>query len=282
MFILSLIAALFFLATPARAQIPLYYQLLEAFHPQTIVADNHPVSLGTPSATATGTPLPSPPADTKTVTIGILGDSMIDTLGPGVPSLLKSLQKYYPGRNFNVLNYGYSSTDIEYGLYRLEHDYDYQGRHVPSLLSQEPDVIIVESFAYNNFGNTQSGFDRQWLNLGAITSTIKNNLPGTKIVLASTITPNSVIFANGVKDLHLSSLDKIEKTSTIKLYLQNLINFATSEHYPLADAYHPSMFNDDGLTELINSTDNIHPSTAGAELFSDVIAKTLHDEKVIE
>lgn len=277
-----------------HAQIPLFYQLFEAYKPSRTASDN-PQDNSTPIPTITPlTPTSSPsilgisnstPTNTETnekaYTIAVLGDSMVDTLGENIPQLEISLKRYFPNKKFNILNYGFGSSDIEYGFFRLNNDYQYLDKSYPSLISQKPDIIVIESFAYNNFGNSQSGIDKQWLSLGAITTTIKSKLPDCKIILASTIAPNSVIFANGNPDIHLSSFEKIEKTNTIKLYLQNMINFAKSEHFPLADAYFPSLTKNEGMVELINPNDNIHPSQLGNEFFCDTIAKTVFDNKLI-
>jgi len=271
------------------AQVPLFYQLLQAYQPQSLPINRYITTVSPPP-----TPIPTPKStgqvlgatnvggDGKIITLALLGDSMIDTLGPGIPTLEHSLSQYFPHLKFNLLNYGVGARDIEYGLYRLTNNYQYLGKEIPSLVSQNPDVVVVESFAYNNFGNTESGINRHWLALGAITSTLKQKLPQAKIVIAVTIAPNSIVFANGVKDLHLNSLDKIERTSTIKHYLQSTVNFANSQGFPLADAYLPSLFNHEGLKEFINTTDNIHPSISGAAFFSDTLADTLFKNKLIE
>ncbi|HEX8923455.1 MAG TPA: SGNH/GDSL hydrolase family protein, partial [Patescibacteria group bacterium] len=196
--------------------------------------------------------------------------------------LQKALEYYYPGRKFRILNYGVGGSTIDYALFRLSSSYQYLGKNIPPLLSTEPDIVVIESFAYNNFGNTQAGIDKQWLNLGAITTVIKNKLPRTKIVMAAAIAPNSITYANGVKDLHLTALDKIERVSTIDLYLQNLVNFATSQSYPLADAYHPSLTDGkNGRKDLINTTDYIHPSELGNQFFCDIVAKSVFDNKLL-
>jgi len=215
------------------------------------------------------------------VTIAVLGDSMVDTLGKDIPSLETALSQYFPNHKFKIINYGVGASNIEYALFRLQNDYQYNGQNYPSLLSLKPDIIVVESFAYNNFGNTQAGYDRQWQALSNITSTIEKDLPNAKIILAATIAPNPLNFASGIKDIHLTSLEKVEKTKTIKIYLQNLVNFATSQKYPLANVYNLSLKNGQGLPELISKTDNLHPSSLGAQLFSDTLAKTLSDNKLI-
>ncbi len=218
----------------------------------------------------------------KTVTIALLGDSMIDTLGPDFPKLRDSLLRYYPKDfNFNILNYGKGSDTVEGGLKRLVEDYEYKTATFPSLISLAPDIIIVESFAYNNFGNTQEGFDRHWLNLGAIVSTIKAKLPNTKIIIHTTIAPNAVVFANGVPGMNFSAVDRLEKTQTIKYYLERTITYAQSQGVILADAYTASLVGPNGDKLYIDKVDNLHPSPEGKELIGNIIAKTIYDNRLI-
>ena len=258
--------------------IPIYYQLLKAYHPApsysppviSIVTPTPANILGVTTTKIVPSPIPENiGGEGQVITIGILGDSMIETLGTNLSALKTSLAQYFPRQAFNLLNYGASSQTIEYGL----------KQQLPLLIAQKPDIIVVESFAYNNFGNSESGLQRHQQALSSITATIKKELPDTKIIIATTIAPNTTVFGNGIKELHLSALEKIERTSTIKLYLQNTVNFATSFGLPLADTYHLSLFGDNGLKELINSEDNLHPSASGAILFSDVLADTIFKNK---
>jgi hypothetical protein len=267
---------------------PLYYQLLEAYHPSVYtspanisivesVPTPEPKILG--AKTTLSSPLPPIGGDGKIVNLILLGDSMIDTLKNDICQ--QSFQKYFPSTKFNLIKYGYGSTNIESALKRLTENTTYLGIQNPPILSQNPDIILIESFAYNNFGNSQSGIDRQSQSLKALTDTIKEKSPDTKILLAATIAPNSVVFGNGIKDMYFSALEKIEKSSTIKLYLQNLISFAQKNSFALADAFHPSLFGQNGLEQLISSSDHLHPSDLGTELFCDTVAKSITDNQLI-
>ena len=295
MFILLLAIIIYLIKPlPSFAQIPLSHLLIQSYKPSSIyqVKTNlvktvgNILGLSTTPINQTPLPTPSPQQDLaiggyqKPITIAILGDSMIDTL-KDFSYLKKSLQTAYPQYIFNIINYGLGASDIEYGLFRLENDYQYLDEHHPSLLSQNPDIIIIESFAYNNFGNTQAGFDKHWLNLGALTTKIKQSLPNTKILLTSTIAPSSVIFGNG-SGTSFSALEKLQKTKTINLYLQNLINFSKSQNFPLADAYTPSLKNQDGNPIFVNKDDGIHPSSLGAQFFQDILFESLQKYKFIE
>ncbi|MFA5025867.1 MAG: SGNH/GDSL hydrolase family protein [Candidatus Shapirobacteria bacterium] len=268
---------------------PLYYQLLEAYHPISFNPSTPTISIVEPTPTLIPQTLkiknivPSylPPigGEGKVINLVLLGDSMIDTLSND--TCQRSFRKYFPVTKFNLLKYGYGSTNIESALKRLTETTSYLGKNNPSVLSQNADIILIESFAYNNFGNSQTGIDRQTKALQNLTEIIKEKAPNTKILLASTIAPNSISFGNGIKNMYFSALEKIEKANTIKLYLQNLINFAGKNNLPLADAFHPSLFGQNGLEQLINSADHLHPSSLGTELFCDTVAKSIIDHRLI-
>jgi len=218
---------------------------------------------------------------TGTYTIALLGDSMIDVMQTDLPQLASALKKYYPQAQFKLLNYGVGATNIEYGLARLTQNYTYLGKDFPSLLSQNPDIVVVESFAYNHWGGDQKSLNRQWLALGAITDTIKNQSQA-KIVLAATIGPDENTLCDGIEGIYLFPEQKRETAQVIRAYLQNIINFANSQGYPLADAYHPSLDKQgNGQPVYINVDDHLHPSGPGGELFAEKIAESIFKNELL-
>jgi len=216
-------------------------------------------------------------------TVVLLGDSMIDTLGAGVPDLHADLIKFFPSTTFTLLNYGVGSTNIDYGLERVTNGYTYLGKNVPSLVSQTPDVVVVESFAYNPYSSDANGIDKHWLQLAAIVNTLKSNLPGVKIIIAATIAPNSTVFGDGAPGISLSIADKLSRTNIIKQYLESTVKFAASQRLPSADAYHASLdvFGNGRLT-YISSSDHIHYSESGRELFAQKVTDAIINDNLLE
>ncbi len=207
-------------------------------------------------------------------TIALLGDSMTDTLGRDLPNLKNLLKSNFPNYTFSLLNYGQGSTNLDSGLYRLTNATNYLGTDYPPLLSLKPDILVVESFAYNHWSGEKYDLDRQWLTIAKIIDTVKEKSPDTKIILAATIAPNKDIFGDGV--LNWSSAMKENSSLITKAYLQNMVNFASSEHYPLADAYHPTLDSSgNGLEIYINHGDHLHPSPEGALLYSQKIVEEI-------
>lgn len=212
--------------------------------------------------------------------IAVLGDSMVDTLGEGFPALADKLNESFPAKSFAIFNYGQGATDLESGLFRLTNGTNYLDKYYPPLLSYKPDILVVESFAYNHWGGQKYDLDRQWLGIAKILDTIHHESPFTQVILAATIAPNSKIFGDG--KLNWPTNLKSDSATITKAYLQNMINFAVSENYPVADAYHASLgTNGEGLPIYINNGDHLHPSPEGAKLFAEKIVETIKINNLI-
>ncbi len=212
----------------------------------------------------------------KSYTIAFLGDSMIDTMGPELPAVNNTLSAAYPATDFTLLNYGAGGTNIDYAIERVTRGYTYLGNQIPSLGATHPDIVVVESCAYNPFPDADGGINRHWLALARAVDTIRENLPGAKIIIAATIAPNSTVFGDGAAGVAFGPQDKIQRTTIIKQYLDSTVKFAQSQHLPLADAYHASLTaTGDGNLTYINGADHIHYSDAGRALFAQKVVNAL-------
>lgn len=102
-----------------------------------------------------------------------------------------------------------------------------------------------------------------------------------KIVLAATIAPDQNTLCDGIPGISLMPDQKQGKAATIKAYLQNLVNFAHSQGYPLADAFHASLDSSgNGKSVYVNAGDHLHPSGPGGELFCQKIADVIWQNKL--
>ena len=225
----------------------------------------------------------APPIKKKSYTIALLGDSMVDTLGPDFPALKDKLRALYPTTNFTILNFGVGGTNIDYGLERVTNSYTYLGNPVPSVVSQRPDIVILESFGYNPYSFDEGAIDKHWLAMAKVVDILKANIPGVKIVIAATIAPDAATFGDGAPGVAFAAQDKWERVDVIKKYLDNAVKFAASQKLPLADAFHPSLDGDgNGKDVYINAGDHIHYSDAGRALVAQKIADTIVANKLLE
>lgn len=229
------------------------------------------------------TATPSDKKPTKKIKIALLGDSMIDTLGPDFPALKQILKDTYPHIESDILNYGVGGTNIDYGIQRITSDYDYLGNSIPSLSSQQPDIVIIESFGYNPYPYDAGALDTHWLALAKAVDTVEQTIPNAKIIIAVTIAPNETTFTQGALGLNFTVEERKTKTNIIKSYLESTIRFAQGEKLPLADAYTASLTSEGtGNTVFINPGDNIHPSDEGKMLFAQAILATIQQHNMIE
>lgn len=268
----SLLAGMVFAAETVLSPIPDGTPIVIPPPPQPEISFGQIVAVPTPSPIPTPTSAPQvlgiQTTARKSYTIAFLGDSMIDTMGPGLPAVKNRLSSIYPATNFTILNYGVGGTNIDYGIQRITNGYTYLGNQIPSLASAHPDIVVLESFGYNPFP-VENGIDRHWLALSRAVDTLRSAIPGVRIVLAATIAPNSSVFGDGV--LNWNPEQKQQKVSEINRYIENAIKFAASQHIPLADAYHVS----GGNTRYINAGDHIHYSDAGRALFAQKVVSAI-------
>lgn len=247
---------------------------------ETVSSPNSPIV--TQTATTHGTSVRK--TRKSMMTIALLGDSMMDTLGPSASEITDKLKSLYSDTQFVIKNYGVGGTNLEYAVYRITNPYMYLGASIPSLVSQQPDVVVIESCGYNPFkGSIAQGLDRQWVELAHAIDTIKQTIPNAKIVVASTIAPNTSVFGDGATGLSFTQTDKHERTNIIKQYLKNAVRFAQSAHLPLADAFHASLDSaGNGNIKYINQEDHIHYSDAGRVLIGKKIADAIIAHRLLE
>ena len=238
----------------------------------------------TPSPTPTDSPVLHKARKSK-MTVVLLGDSMMDTLGPDGAGLPKRLHTVYPGTEFTVINHGVGAENIDSGLHRIENGYTYLGSARNSIVAEKPDVVVVESFGYNPYPlpDRHDAITKHWLKLSEIVDTLHRDLPDAKIVIAATIAPNWDTFGDGAPFINMSPDGKKQKAEEIRQYIESTISFAEGEHLPLADAYHPSLGSDkNGKLAYINGGDHIHYSDAGRALMSTAIANAIVSAKLLE
>jgi len=248
-----------------------------------------PLAQATPAATVSATPTATPiatrTAKKRAVTITLVGDSMIDTLGPVGGNLAAKLNTTYPNSTFTVINHGVGAENIDSGLKRLTNGYSYLGLGRNSVVSEKPDIVVIESFGYNPYPepDINTSLTKHWLQLAAMVDTVKRELPEAKIVIAATIAPNWDLFGDGAPFLSFSPEGKRTKVTEIKKYIENAIAFAKSQNLPLANAYNPTLMGDgNGRPEYINGGDHIHYSDSGRNLMASKIAEAITVNRLLE
>jgi lysophospholipase L1-like esterase len=207
-------------------------------------------------------------------TIAILGDSMVDTMGTGLPYLDKALKAQFPKMEFNLLNYGIGSENIVSANSRIDGNYIYKDRSYPKLAEAGADIIIVESFAYNPLEDSDADLAKHREMLTSIIGKLRKD--NTSIVFLATICPLKSNFGKGPGGVNWSSDIAWNHATKIQKFLENGISVAKDLGLPVIDAYHPTLLSSgEGIGKYVSTHDGIHPSVAGHQLVSSMIVNKL-------
>jgi lysophospholipase L1-like esterase len=223
----------------------------------------------------------------KTVRIVTLGDSMTASAGEDNRQLEMELARHYPGRRFELFNYGFGGTRAGYGLWRLTHEYKYGNQKRPSLVSLEPDVVLLESFAYNNASDGMTGDGlRHFRNMHRRMVAVLREKTHARIVFVVTIAPEPDRFVETVPNFYYTPVSIRRRMALDRTrYLKEGIRIAEELKLPLVNVYQATLnAKKKGvpLGKFINPSDWIHPSTEGHALTARLVVETFKRYGIIE
>lgn len=208
-------------------------------------------------------------------TLVLLGDSMTEILGNS-DELRGYLNQYYPDKTFEVLNYGYGSTNITSAKERLERG-TYHGIRDYGPISQiDFDFLILESFGHNPLSEYgPDGISEQNKVLDDLVEYIATTSGKEKLIFMSTIGADKKTYAK-VTQPDLSPEIREQWARERNNYLKNHLEYAKLKGIPVIDAFTPSLDSSgDAKQFLIRSDDYLHPSPKGVLFISKKIADFL-------
>jgi len=213
-------------------------------------------------------------------TIVLVGDSMTEKLGNS-DELRMYLKKYYTDKTFEVLNYGFGSTNILSVQERLEKT-TFHGRDFRPILDIAFDLILIESFGNNPLSEMplDQGLKKQTEALDKIMEATRRENPKAKIAFVATIAPNR--YSYGKKLVDLTPEKRAQWADERTQYIKNHIDYANAHQIPLINIYQKSLKgNEGGSLEYLSSDDYIHPSPNGVYFISEEIAKGIFEQKLL-
>ncbi|MDD2823027.1 MAG: SGNH/GDSL hydrolase family protein [Candidatus Daviesbacteria bacterium] len=213
-------------------------------------------------------------------TLLLLGDSMTEALGNS-DELRANLAKNYPRNSFEVLNYGFGSTNILSVQQRLEGD-TFHGRVFRPITEIEFDLILIESFGHNPLSELPlpEGLQKQTEALDNIVKTIRDNNNHAKIVFVATIAPSKKHYAEKINNLTPEVRQKWAEERIA--YIKNHMEYAKSHNIPVIDVFSKSLGSDGDLNlDYVSKDDYIHPSPKGIYLISNEIGKFIFENHIL-
>lgn len=211
-------------------------------------------------------------------TVVLVGDSMTEYLGNS-DELRSYLKNYYPDKTFEILNYGFGSTNILSMEKRLKEE-TFHTRTFKPILDLDFDLILIESFGHNPLSEypLEEGLEKQNQALDTILQSIKEKKPDSKIAFVATISPNKYAYGRGV--VELSDEERIKWAEERVAYIKNHIKYAISHNIPLINIFEKSLDESgSGNIDYISNADYIHPSPQGVYFISEQIAKFISESQ---
>jgi hypothetical protein len=219
--------------------------------------------------------------------IVLLGDSMTEGAGKDCKYLREYLHVKNPSTNFKLFNYGVGGTRVGYGVWRLTHNYEFNGEKYCPLVKLDPDVVIVESFAYNNGsdGSYHGGLDHFRAMHQSIIDTLRSETKA-QIIYCITIAPDRERFLESVPNfIYTPASVRHQMAIDREVYLKEAVKIAESNQLPVVNAYAETLkLAKKGipLSTFIDPGDWIHPNAEGHKLIARMMVETLTKLKSIK
>lgn len=218
--------------------------------------------------------------------IALLGDSMTEKWGPDCPQLVAELSRLFIRTTFEVENHGLVGTRAGHGLWRVSHDYkDGSGAYRSCLSFGNPDIVIVESFAYTNSSDDAEGLTEYRDVLRRLMEEVERTT-AAKILFAVVPGPDRDRYLeNSPNYFHTSKITRQRLADRVKLYLEEALSIAQDEGWAVADAYsdvQKRVAAGDNIRRFINQSDTIHPSVYAYETIARVVVRAIDDARMIK
>lgn len=216
-------------------------------------------------------------------TLVLLGDSMTESLG-NADELRGYLNEYFPDKTFEVLNYGYGSTNILSAKERLTQTTRHANRDFRPILDIDFDYLIIESFGHNPLSEypLEEGLKKQTEVLDDIFALVATTSGKEKLIFLSTIGTGKNTYAKNSKP-DLSAPVRKQWALERDRYVQNHLSQAKFYGVPAIDVFNASLDSSSNVKSyLVRSDDNIHPSPKGVLFISKKIADFLVENKLIQ
>jgi hypothetical protein len=213
--------------------------------------------------------------------IACLGDSMTAFWGSEMSELSDSLEREFPEQPFELFNYGVSGTRAEYGIYRVTHDFPnpFGTGFQKCLSSVSPDMVVVESFAYNHRLDGTHRIDNYHNVLRQLFEVLRTTTPA-QLVFLITIPPDRVNFLDHVPTYRdvIPELRR-EWAAYSEMYLQAAVEFAKKEQLTYINVFErvkEKVALGVPISWFIDQNDHIHPSRYAYDFIAEEIVEAIH------
>jgi hypothetical protein len=220
-----------------------------------------------------------------TIKIAIIGDAMFENWGPQCPELHDELKRLYSRTDFSIENHGLADSRAGNALWRISNQYQKQGQTQSSLSRFNPDITVIESFAYANRIDGPEGMSEYRDILRRLVEEVRHTTT-SQVLFCLGIPPHRERFLESAPlFLNTSRATRQRFADDVKLYLDEARRIAQDEDWPLADVcaeIEKRALAGENMRRFINQADNQTPSSYGYVIMASTIVRSLDNHRMVD
>ena len=217
--------------------------------------------------------------------LALLGDGVLHRWGAECVELRTELERLYSQSNFHIHNHGLTNSRVGNGLWRLTADYEKDGEKVRHLSFVNPDIIVVESFAYTQFWDGPEGLSEYRDLLRRIWDEIERTTSAKRLFCVAPAPPRDKFLEGARNFQNTSKAQRSRFADGVLMYLNEARSIAEDEGWLVADAQSEVAKLVDGgesARRFVDGHDNFHLSKRGLETLAKMIVRGLDNGRMIE
>lgn len=217
--------------------------------------------------------------------VALLGEGIFHRWGEDCQELKAEFCRQYTRSAFTFYNHGLEGSRAGNGLWRITSDYLKDGSKKRHLSFCNPDIVIVDSFAYTQFWDGPEGLTeyrdllrRTWEEVERTTT--------AKLLFSLAAQPIREKFLEGAKNFqHTSKAQRARFADAVIMYLDEARHIAEDEGWPVADIaveIEKRITDGQSARRFIDGFEGHFPSTLGFQVAAKVIVRAADNHRLVE
>lgn len=218
--------------------------------------------------------------------IALIGDSMTERWGSECSHLQTELGRLFIRTRFEIVNHGLNGSRAGNATWRIANDYiDNKSARRSCLSSDSPDIVLIESFAYTNCADDVEGLTEYRDALRRLADEVRRSTPARILFWVAFGPDRDHFLENEPLYFNTSKLTRQRMADRVKVYLEEALDCARDEDWPVADVYNElqkRISGGDMARRYINQADGVHPSQLGYDFIARTIVRAVDAHRMIE
>ncbi len=217
--------------------------------------------------------------------LALLGDGVFHRWGLDCPHLQAEFSRLYTQSTFEIDNHGLLGSRAGNALWRITSDYEKDGVKMRHLSYYNPDLVVIDSFAYTQFWDGPEGLSEYRDLLRRIWEEI-NRTTTAKCLFTLGAKPIRDKFLDGARNFqNTSKAQRARFADAVTMYLNEAGQIAEDEGWPVADVageIDKQIAAGNSPRRYVDGHESMFPSSLGFEMAAKMIVRAADNGRMIE